>query len=191
MRAGSRPVREDPDFVPTEGWGAELYGDPCRECSYDWGITPTQAVQVVEALPSVFGELLDGATGSERHADLAWGATGYVCHVSDNLRTWADGLAAGLDRARVTPVPVPGYDPDLLAVARRYDLIDPDAALCALTSAVSTWMDVVPKAVHREVLLWHARRGEQRAADVAVNNAHDAMHHVWDVRRILGSAREA
>jgi len=166
-----------------------MYGDPCRECSYDWSTTPTQAVQLVEALPSVFRELLDGSTGQERHPDLAWGATGYVCHVGDNLRIWAEGLAAGLDNASQVPVPVPGYDPDLLAEAKRYSLVVPNAALCALASAVSAWSDVVPRAMHQGVVLWHARRGEQRAEDVARNNAHDAMHHVWDVRRILRAGR--
>ena len=180
---------ESQEFVASERWGADLYGDPCRECAYDWSITPAQAVRLVEALPTVFRELLDGSTGRERHPDLAWGAIGYVCHVGDNLRTWAEGLAAGLDTTSPVPVPVPGYDPDLLAEARRYSRIVPDAALYALASAVSTWLDVVPRAMHQGVVLWHVRRGEQGAEDVARNNAHDAMHHVWDVRRILGAGR--
>lgn len=180
---------ESQAFLSTERWGADLYGDPCRECAYDWSITPAQAVQLVDALPSVFRDLLGGHTGQERHPDLTWGAVGYVCHVGDNLRAWTEGLSAGLENPSLVPVPVPGYDPDLLAEAKRYHLVVPDAALCALAGAVSAWSDVVPRAVNEGVVLWHARRGEQRPEDVARNNAHDAMHHVWDVRRILRAGR--
>jgi len=33
-----------------EPWGASLYGNPCRECNFNWGIQPTQAVSLVEQL---------------------------------------------------------------------------------------------------------------------------------------------
>lgn len=176
-------VRES--FVPTERWGADFYGDPCRQCAFDWDLTPAQAVEVVGGTPAEFGQLLAGCTGGERHRDLAWGAIGYACHVGDNLRAWAEGLAAGLGTSREA-VPVPGYDPDLLAAARRYHRIVGPAALWSLTQAAAAWCDVVPRAVADNVVLWHAARGEQRASDVARNNAHDARHHVWDVRRIMG-----
>ncbi|MEV5000508.1 hypothetical protein [Nocardioides sp. LML1-1-1.1] len=176
-------------FVPTERWGEDLYGHPCRECAYSWDLTVTEAVQLVDGLPSAFRELLDGSTGRERHTDLAWGPVAYVCHVGDNLRAWTEGLSAGLENPSLVPVPVPGYDPDLLAEAKRYHLVVPEAALWSLTSAVVAWTEVVPRAVQEQVSLWHARRGEQRAEDVARNNAHDALHHVWDVRRILAASR--
>lgn len=108
-----------------------------------------------------------------------------MCHVGDNLRAWAETLAAGL--ARTSPVPVPGYDPDLLAEAKRCGLITKEAALWSLDRAATAWCEVVPEAIASGITLWHARRGEQRAADGARNNAHDALHHVWDVRRILAS----
>jgi hypothetical protein len=107
--------------------------------------------------------------------------------VADNLRAWAEGLAAGT-RSGIR-VKVPGYDPDLLAKARRYDRICPDAALWSLERAVSAWVDAVTDALARDVVLLHAARGVQRAEDVARNNAHDAYHHVWDIERILAASR--
>ncbi len=35
------------------------------------------------------------------------------------------------------------------------------------------------------VVLMHAGRGRQDPAEVAHNNAHDACHHEWDIRRTL------
>ena len=115
------------------------------------------------------------------------GSVAYVCHVVDNLRIWAEGLAAGVRLSR--RVDVPGYDPDLLAEARRYHLIAPVAALWSLERAAAAWSDSVTAALDHDVVLWHAARGVQRAADVALNNAHDASHHVWDIERILEAAR--
>lgn len=170
-----------------ERWGAELYGDPCTGCGYRWSLTPDEAVRLVEGLPDRFRQLLDGCTGEERHPDLSWGPIGYVCHVVDNLRAWAEGLGAGLVLGGEAAVP--GYDPDLLGEARRYHRIVPAAALWSLERAAAAWAETVTAAVAQDVVLWHAGRGIQRATDVARNNAHDAYHHVWDIERILAAAR--
>ncbi len=166
-----------------ERWGAELYGDPCRDCGYGWSVTPQEAIQILLRLPVQFRALLDGCTGQERHPDLSWGPTAYVCHVADNLRAWAEGVAAGVRLS--AEVAVPGYDPDLLAEARRYDRIEPAAALWSLERAADAWSETVTAALQKDVVLQHAARGVQRAEDVARNNAHDAFHHAWDIRRIL------
>ena len=171
--------------MPVERWGADLYGDPCRDCGYGWSLTPREAIRMMEGLPARFGELLGRCAGHERHPDLAWGPAGYVCHVADNLRAWAEGLAgARLSRQ----VNVPGYDPDLLAEARRYHKIAPAAALWSLERAVAAWSESVAAALDHGVVLQHAARGIQRAEDVARNNAHDAYHHAWDIERILAFA---
>lgn len=173
--------------MSVERWGAELYGDPCAGCGYVWTLTPREAVRLLDGLPARFRELLSECTGDERHPDLAWGPVAYVCHVADNLRTWAEGLAAA---ARLSgEVDVPGYDPDLLAEARRYHRISPEAALWSLERAVAAWTDAVTTALDRGVVLHHAARGIQRAEDVARNNPHDAYHHVWDIERILEFVR--
>jgi hypothetical protein len=40
---------------------------------------------------------------------------------------------------------------------------------------MSTWRRV----------LQHPERGRQTVQDVALNNAHDAYHHAWDVERSI------
>jgi hypothetical protein len=166
-----------------ELWGASLYGNPCRDCGFDWSLTPHEAITQVEGLPVRYSGLLTGCRGDERHPELAWNVAAYVSHVVDNLRNWAERLTgARLSGARQ----VPGYDQDLLAQARCYNDISLAAALWSLQGAVSAWVASVSDALEENVVLEHVARGVQRAEDVARNNAHDAAHHAWDIERILG-----
>ena len=168
-----------------ESWGADLYGQPCRDCGWSWETEPADAVAYVRGLPGAIEGLTDGRTGRERAPGLTWSAAEYVCHVGDNLRLWAERVAgrlAGDDGV------VGGYDPDELARARRYEQVRLAAALWSLRRAAEDWVDVLEPALAQDVALTHATRGLQTAADVALNNAHDAHHHVWDIGRCLAGA---
>lgn len=165
-----------------ELFGPALYGDPCRECGWDWTRGSTAAIAAVRDLPGLLRTEVGGATGRERHPDLGWSVTGYVAHVADNLRAWAERVAGVLQGAGPE---VGGYDPDELARARRYEEIALPAALWSLEQAAAAWVLVLTEAVRDDAVLQHRSRGVQTAHDVVQNNAHDAHHHVWDVRRTL------
>lgn len=168
-----------------EAWGARLYGNPCRDCGFDWSLTPGEAVAQVEDLPTRYAGLVKGRRGDERHPELAWNVAAYVSHVTDNLRNWAERLAgARLSGARQ----VRGYDQDLLAQARYYNDVSLAGALWSLQRAADAWVDSVGAALEENVVLEHADRGIQRAEDVARNNTHDAAHHAWDIEQILAYA---
>ncbi len=126
--------------------------------------------------------------GADLYGDPCTGCgfTAYVCHVVDNLRIWAEGLAAAAVQLS-GEVDVPGYDPDLLAEARRYHLVAPEAALWSLDQAATAWSESVTAALDRRAVLHHAARGVQRAEDVSRNNVHDAFHHAWDIERVLAA----
>ena len=171
-----------------ETWGAARYGDPCRECGFDWSLGHESAVALVAGIPARYTMLLSGRDGSARHPDLDWTAGGYVCHVTDNLRIWAERLAgAGLGG----PAEVPGYDENLLARAREYNQVPVAGALWSLRSAAEAWAEAVALATREGVVLRHAGRGKQTVGDVARNNAHDAFHHAWDIHRSLGNGDSA
>lgn len=113
-----------------------LYGDPCRECGYDWSISPQEAVELVAAVSAIYADLRIGTDGYQRHPDLDWTACAYVCHVTDNLRIWAERLAgAALGGARE----VSGYDENLLARARAYERVPLAGALWSLQRAALDW----------------------------------------------------
>jgi hypothetical protein len=165
-----------------EDWGRTLYGDPCRECGYDWSISPRESVELVAAVPTIYADLLTGTDGTQRHPDLEWTAGAYVCHVTDNLRIWAERLAGA---ALGGPREVSGYDENLLARARAYEHVPLAGALWSLQRAVRDWQEAIDLGLRQDLVLIHSGRGEQRATDVARNNAHDAYHHAWDIRRTL------
>ena len=80
-------------------WGPSVYGDPCRECGFAWSTPVPEAIALVAILPVAFGGLLEGSVGTEQRPDLNWSVTGYVLHVSDNLRIWAERLMGVLGGA--------------------------------------------------------------------------------------------
>ena len=165
-----------------ELWGACLYGNPCRDCGFNWSLTPMGAVDQVKRLPARYSALVEDRQGDERHPELAWNVAAYISHVTDNLRNWAERLAG----ARLSGMRrVPGYDPDLLAQARCYNEVSLAGAMWSLRRAADAWVESVTAALNDNVVLEHAGRGVQRAEDVARNNAHDAAHHAWDIERIL------
>jgi hypothetical protein len=166
-------------------WGPATYGEPCRACGFSWVLSLDDALAQMAEVPTALAGLLSGATGRERHPDLAWSATAYVCHVGDNLRIWSErlmGIALG------APPEVAGYDENELARARRYEGIALEAALWSLRVAVDQWMAAVTRVRPDDPVLLHPVRGRQTLLEVAQSNVHDARHHQWDVATILRSA---
>jgi hypothetical protein len=163
-------------------YGRVTFGDPCRECGWSWSVDEATAIRCVAQTPAQFAALVAGRDGSERHPDLAWPVGGYVCHVADNLRIWAErlaGVALGASRK------VTAYDQDALAEARRYPSVPLEAALWSLGRAVGDWEDAVSLARARQVRLDHSERGVLTVLDVIRSNAHDAWHHGWDIQRSI------
>ena len=170
-----------------EKWGADLYGDPCRQCGFDWQLDPAAAIELMEAIPERYAKVLAGASGQERHPGVTWTTAAYVCHVTDNLRIWAERLAGAYTTGDLI---VPGYDADLLAEARQYNRLSLGGALWSLGLAVEIWVEAVENALLADVELHHATRGSQPAEDVVLNNLHDAMHHLQDIADSLRYAAD-
>ncbi len=163
-------------------WGQGLYGNPCRECGYDWSVSPDDALALMAAIPARYAALVGDRDGSQRHPDLGWSVGAYVCHVTDNLRIWAERLAGAVFGGARS---VTGYDDNLLASARAYDHVPIAGALWSLCHAVDNWIEAVVLAMQERVVLIHVERGEQTVLDVVSNNTHDAYHHAWDIRRSI------
>jgi hypothetical protein len=171
-----------------DDWSKLVYGDPCRECGYSWTLSIPGTGELVGSLPTEYRDTIGDASGSERHPDLEWSATAYVCHVADNLRIMAERLQ-GVMRGDTRYIGA--YDENSLAEARGYDSIDLQAALWSLTRSANDWVMTMTEAQGRgergEPVTWiHQERGEQELVEIARANCHDAVHHLWDIRRILG-----
>jgi hypothetical protein len=134
------------------------------------------------SLPDSIEELVVGATGTEGLPDLQWNVSGYIAHMTDNARIWAERLisvARGAD-AHVVP-----YEPDLLAESRHYNDVALLGAIWSFRNAVEAWRSAVDEAIPAGVVMLHSVRGAMELFDVVASNAHDAFHHSWDVSRIL------
>ena len=166
-------------------WGRDVFGDPCRECGFSWTMPATEADALIASTPERYARLVGDDDGSARHPDLEWTAGGYVCHVADSLRVWAERLAS------VTlgdEGPVGEYDQDLLARARSYPTVGIRGALWSLGRAVSDWQVALALAADGNVVMAHPELGEMTVLDVTRIRAHDIHHHERDVRRSLEHA---
>jgi hypothetical protein len=164
-------------------WGAEKFGQPCRECGFDWDQTADEYIEIVAGIPFRFTALTQDATGTESIPELSWDVRDYTCHVADNLRNSSERLLGALETGDPH---LSAYDPDELSVARRYESIALPAALWSLERSVDGWLEVATLAVSEDLVFEHVTRGRQTALDVVGGNAHDAFHHAWDLTRILG-----
>lgn len=170
-----------------ETWGAAHYGNPCRECSFDWSIDANQAIRWVGGLPGRLPVAEEPGVAALRRPSGGWTVGEYVGHIGDNLRQWSERIQC----ARLSGmVEVESYDQDELVRARQHAALSLEAVLWATGRAAADWVGVVESAVREGVVLHHRLRGVQRASDIARNNCHDAWHHLWDIAqiRLLNSA---
>ena len=163
-------------------WGRKTYGDPCRECGFVWNTSLDDIRRLIAAAPEQYRQALAGLDGRQRAPELGWTAAGYVCHAADNLYIWSERLAGAVLGDATTIVP---YDPDLLGTARGYNDIATEAALWSLGQAAREWEDTISLAEESDVTLDHPKQGPHTALDVARTNAHDTVHHLWDVTRCV------
>ncbi|MEO5723178.1 MAG: hypothetical protein ABIQ39_11300, partial [Ilumatobacteraceae bacterium] len=144
-------------------WWIEVYGDPCRECDFNWSQSPTGVVASVEELPSLFDAVLAGTSGRQRHPELSWSAKAYVFHVADNLRIWAERLEGIRSGA---PPQVAAYDENHLASVRRYEEMPVEAALWSVRTAAAAWSEAMRAAIQSGTVVDHPERGELTASEV-------------------------
>jgi hypothetical protein len=171
-------------MVENEWWVAQ-YGDPCRECGFDWAQSPESAIALAEGVPGRFAALLDGRAGDEVFPGATWSAKAYVFHVADNFRIFAErleGVAAGGSTALAS------YDQDELAAARRYEQMSVESALWSVRNAATVWASAARYALSQDTAFLHEERGRLTAAEATRGPAHDALHHCLDVARATGAA---
>jgi hypothetical protein len=163
-------------------WWIREYGEPCRECGFDWATPPEDAITAVEGLPARLEQAAAGVSGDAVPPGCTWSVTAYVFHVADNLRIFAErleGVRAG------GPIALVGYDENELAAARRYAELSLPAARWSLSQSVPLWATASRAALAERRVFDHSEYGPLSAAEIVRAPAHDALHHEWDVRRAI------
>jgi hypothetical protein len=171
-----------PCVMVENAWWRSTYGDPCRECGFEWSQTPEEAIVAVEAVPDRLAALLEGRTGEEVPSGATWSAKAYVFHIADNLRIFAERLEGVFAGA---PTTLAAYDENELAAARNYEAMSLASALWSVRNVTSTWSAAARESLTRPGTYLHAERGELTAAEITRGPAHDALHHLWDVSRAV------
>ena len=164
--------------------GITTYGDPCRECGFEWSTTLDDSACLIAGAPRRYANLLVGQDGMVRHQDLTWTAKAYVFHVADNIRIWAERLWG---RATVGQEFIHPYDQDALAAVRGYEHMPLQTALWSLSHSVDAWIESLEAMPDSLVSFNYPGRGVQTLTDVVQTIAHDTVHHEWDIARSLAS----
>ena len=160
------------------------YGDPCRECGFDWSVEPATCVAIIGNATTRFRALLAGQQGQEAHATLQWNATAYVVHVADVLRIWADRVAAA---ALGSSDPIVPYDEGRLGDVRRYVSLPLPGAFWSLGRAVGDWQAAEQLTESAVVSLAHPEQGSLPLDDVRRIMAHEIEHHAADLMLIVSA----
>ncbi|KWX68156.1 DinB family protein [Mycobacterium sp. NAZ190054] len=168
--------------------GPEEFGDPCRECGYQWPQTPGDIARIHAQVHQSLDAITVAQFGRVTAAPL-WSVGEYLCHIGDNERIWAERFAA-LDH-RPTAVPIAPFDQDKLAEARNYHLIGYASSMWSLKRAFEDFTETSQAALRHDATLLHPERGALSALDAVNTVVHDCYHHWWDIRRILAEGHGA
>ena len=135
-------------------------------------------------MPDAIEELASDATGTEQLPRLGWNVCGYIAHMTDNTRIWAERLVAVARGADPHVVP---YDPISSARPGTTTRLPCKAQRGRFAaSRVANWLAAVDESDPAEVVMLHSERGAMELSDVVASNAHDAFHHRWDLARNSG-----
>lgn len=108
------------------------------------GPLDSATTSLMRDLPDSIDEIVRGASGAEGLNGLSWNVSGYVSHMTDNTRIWAERLVAVARGADAHVVP---YDPNLLAESRHYNDVALQGATWSFRIAIENWLSAVDEAV--------------------------------------------
>ena len=161
----------------------------CTPCAFSYpAVTVESALGQIRMTPGRVGDAIHRVGDEDlrrRPSDGTWSALEYLCHLRDVYAVYTIRLY----RTRVEEVPV--LEPmlnDLRAARFRYNQRDVRPVLAELSDNVGGLLE---EAAKNTSATWErvARRlpGEERTARWLVRQvAHEGVHHLRDIKRVLG-----
>jgi hypothetical protein len=162
--------------------------DACAECGFAWDIPVAESLRVIEQLPQAVRDTI--ATGGhllfERPSPQVWSPNEYIWHLADIFRLGAEWLhdICVLDHPTHYAV-----DMDALADVRGYSRLSLQTGLWSLEQLCSLFIAQAAVTPPERTCYYHDWQ-DVTAAQVVAFLTHEAVHHLFDLRRILAS-REA
>lgn len=151
----------------------------CPECNFDWIISKSNAIAIVESCPERYRAAI-GELGSELAGDdVKWGAAQYLWHMVDVIRYGTERLLAlKLDASKGAMT----WDADEAMHLRRHSPMSVAVGLASLELAVEHWRQVA-LSVPDDLRIAHPEFGVMDVAAMCKRNAHEVVHHEWDILR--------
>jgi hypothetical protein len=159
---------------------------PSDDCGFDWSTPPLACLRIIGELPAQARAVLEpaGEAARRRPDPTTWSSHEYLWHLVDAFRISAEWIhdVRVLDQST-------HYQPDndKLADGRHYANLSLETGLWSLEQATRLFIQEAAMTDPTRVC-HYADWKDVTAGDIMSFLAHEAVHHLWDIRRFAGVA---
>ena len=161
--------------------------EPCAECGFAWDTPLLESLRLIERLPAEIREMVAtrGEALAQRPTPQVWSPHEYIWHLADIFRLSAEWM----HDIRTLDHPTHfALDMDALAELRGYSRLPLQTGLWSLEQSCRLFIAEAAVTAPERTCYYHDWQ-DVTATQVVAFLAHEAVHHLFDLRRIL-SARE-
>jgi hypothetical protein len=161
--------------------------DPCAECGFAWDTPVLDGLRAIERLPQDVRTLIATRDNAllERPAPEVWSPHEYIWHLADIFRLSAEWMHDIRTLDHPTHYAV---DTDALAALRGYSRLPLETGLWSLEQSCGLFIAEAAVTEPTRPCYYHDWQ-DVTAAQVVSFLTHEAVHHLFDLRRQL-EARE-
>src|SRR5437764_4906459 len=159
--------------------------DQCAECGFAWDTTILDGLRIIERLPQDIRELAETREDAlfERPAPQVWSPNEYIWHLAEIFRVSAEWMHDIRTQDHPTHYAV---DTDALAALRGYNRLPLQTGLWSLEQSSRLFIAEAAVTQPTRTCYYHDWQ-DVTAAQVVAFLTHEAVHHLFDLRRGLGS----
>lgn len=159
----------------------------CGECGFAWDTPILDGLRMIERLPRDIGEVIATREHAlcERPAPMVWSPNEYIWHLVDIFRLSAEWM---YDIRTLDHPTHYAIDTDALAELRGYNRLPQPTGLWSLEQSCRLFIAEAAVTEPTRTCYYHDWQ-DVTAERVVSFLAHEAVHHLFDLRRIL-AARE-
>jgi hypothetical protein len=159
--------------------------EQCAECGFNWDTPILDGLRVITRLPEAIGECIASRDDVlyERPVRTVWSPNEYIWHLADVFRLSAEWMHD--IRTLVHPTHY-AIDTDALADLRRYNSLPVRTGLWSLDQSCRLFVAEAAITDPSRTCFYHDWQ-DVTAAQVVSFLTHEAVHHLFDLQRGIGS----
>lgn len=159
--------------------------DACAECGFAWDTPTAEGLRTIERLPQAVRDTIaaGGQALFEPPSPKVWSPNEYIWHLADIFRLAAEWLHDMCVLDRPTHY---ALDMDALADVRGYSRLSLQTGFWSLEQSCSLFRAQAAVTLPDRTCYYHDWQ-DVTAAQVVAFLTHEAVHHLFDLRRILAS----